>query len=48
MLDILTINGLSFTKAFNQALDMEWNNFDDLMLRVKEAILSQTLKITGT
>ena len=44
-MDIVNINGLSFTKALNQALDMEWSNFDDLMLRVKEAIFIQAAEI---
>jgi formate C-acetyltransferase len=44
-MDIVNINGLSFTKALNEALDTGWSNFEDLLIRVKEAIFSQALFI---
>jgi formate C-acetyltransferase len=44
-MDIVNINGLSFTKALNEALDAEWASFEELLVRVKEAIFSQALRI---
>jgi formate C-acetyltransferase len=44
-MDIVNINGLSFTRALNIALDQNWNSFDALMDRVKDAIFSQAKQI---
>ncbi|MDR1390359.1 MAG: hypothetical protein LBJ31_10350 [Treponema sp.] len=40
-MDIVNINGLSFIRALHEALDAPWNSFDELLDRVKEAIVSQ-------
>jgi formate C-acetyltransferase len=45
-MDIVNINGLSFTQALIDALDQKWDSFDELMNRIKEAIFSQAQKIT--
>ncbi|GHV80166.1 pyruvate formate-lyase [Spirochaetia bacterium] len=44
-MDIVNINGLSFTRALNIALDQKWNSFDTLMDRVKDAVFSQAKQI---
>jgi formate C-acetyltransferase len=44
-MDIVNINGLSFTKALNEALDKKWSSFDELLGLVKETIHSQALEI---
>ncbi|GHV73135.1 pyruvate formate-lyase [Spirochaetia bacterium] len=44
-MDIVNINGLSFTQALNIALDQNWNSFAALMDRVKDAVFSQAKQI---
>jgi formate C-acetyltransferase len=44
-MDIVNINGLSFARALNEALDTGWSSFEELLFRVKEAIFSQALLI---
>lgn len=44
-MDIVNINGLSFTRALNEALDTDWTNFEELLIRMKEAIFSQAILI---
>jgi formate C-acetyltransferase len=44
-MDIVNINGLSFTRALNEALDAPWSDFDGLMLQVKKAVFSQADEI---
>jgi formate C-acetyltransferase len=46
-MDIVNINGLSFSRALNEAIYDErgWNSFDELMERVREAVFAQAEEI---
>jgi formate C-acetyltransferase len=46
-MDIVNLNGLSFTRALTSALDKKWDSFDALMDRVKEAVFAQANQIMG-
>jgi formate C-acetyltransferase len=44
-MDVVNINGLSFTRALNEALDANWSTFDELMEEVRKAIYTQANEI---
>jgi formate C-acetyltransferase len=44
-MDIVNINGLSFTAALNEAIAEQWRTFDELMALVKTAVFSQAKRL---
>jgi formate C-acetyltransferase len=44
-MDIVNINGLSFTRALNEGMNGTWHSFDELLARVKEAVFTQAREI---